>query len=51
MIGNEVTNVFDAVMKKLPDLGEGEAVEITAVTIGSPPKRLAAAKPTKTGKK
>ena len=37
VIGNEVTNVFDAVMKKLPDLGEGEAVETTTQDDGKNP--------------
>ncbi len=37
VIGNEVTNVFDAVMKKLPGLGEGEAVETTTQDDGKNP--------------
>lgn len=37
VIGNEVTNVFDAVMKKLPGLGEGEAVETTTQADGKNP--------------
>ncbi len=37
VIGNEVINVFDAVMKKLPDLGEGEAVETTTQDDGKNP--------------
>ena len=37
VIGNEVINVFDAVMKKLPGLGEGEAVETTTQDDGKNP--------------
>lgn len=37
VIGNEVTNVFDAVMKKLPGLSEGEAVETTTQDDGKNP--------------